>query len=120
MNLIALNQLCESLVGDVMTLPNISSFGTFLLDEGEVALISSEDVRCFFYLFKVPLAWKRFLGFNKRVPESLVPEEWRDRPCVLTACVLPMGFVDSVSIAQRVHRNIVTWSQRTPRSWGRV
>ena len=29
MNLIPLNQLCESLVGDVVALPNISSFGTF-------------------------------------------------------------------------------------------
>ena len=35
------------------------------------------------------------------------------RPCVLTACVLPMGFVNSVSIAQHVHRNIVSWSQQT-------
>ena len=113
MNLIPLNQLCEPLVGDVVTLPNISGFGTFLLDEGEVALISSEDVRCFFYLFKVPPEWKKFLGFNKHVPESLVPERWRDRPCVLTACVLPMGFVNSVSIAQHVHRNIVAWSQQT-------
>lgn len=62
MNLIPLNQLCDSLVGDVVTLPNISSFGTFLMDDGEVALISSEDIRCFFYLFKIPNAWKKFLG----------------------------------------------------------
>ena len=81
-------------------------------------MISSEDIRCFFYLFKVPLAWRKFLGFNKRVPESLVPGEWRDRPCVLTACVLPMGFVNSASIAQHVHRNIVAWSQQTPGGLG--
>ena len=118
MNLVPLNRLCEPLVGDVVTLPNISSFGSFLLDDGEVALISSEDVRCFFYLFRVPSAWKRFLGFNRRVPPTLVPEEWRDRPCVLTACVLPMGFINSVSIAQHVHRNIVIWSQQGSSSWG--
>ena len=112
MNLVPLNQLCDSLVGDVVTLPNISSFGTFLLDDGDVALISSEDIRCFFYLFKIPNAWKKFLGFNRHVPESLIPEKWQGRPCVLTACVLPMGFVNSVSIAQHVHRNIVRWSQQ--------
>ena len=112
MNLVPLNGLCEPLVGDVCTLPNISSFGTFLLDEGEVALISSEDIRCFFYLFKIPPAWKKFLGFNRQVPPELVPEAWRGRPCVLTACVLPMGFINSVSIAQHVHRNIVRWSQQ--------
>ena len=62
MNLVPLNQLCDSLVGDVVTLPNITSFSTFLLDDGDVALISSEDIRCFFYLFKIPNAWKKFLG----------------------------------------------------------
>ena len=112
MNLIPLNKLCEPLVGDVVTLPNISSFGSFLLEDGEMALISSEYVRCFFYLLRVPSAWKRFLGFNRPVPPQLVPEEWRNRPCVLTARVLPMGFLNSVSIAQHVHRNIVCWSQR--------
>ena len=118
MNLVPLNQLCEALVGDVATLPNISSFGSFLLDDGEMALISSEDVRCFFYLFRVPSSWKRFLGFNRLVPRSLVPEAWRDRPCVLTSCVLPMGFLNSVSIAQHVHRNIVTWSQQANKVLG--
>ena len=112
MNLVPLNGLCEPLVGDVCTLPNICSFGTFLLDDGEVALPSSEDIRCFFYLFKIPPAWKKFLGFNRPVPPSLVPEEWQGRPCVLTSCVLPMGFINSVSIAQHVHRNIVAWSQQ--------
>ena len=118
MNLVPLNRLCDPLVGDVMTLPNISSFGSFLLEDGEMALISSEDVRCFFYLFRVPSSWKRFLGFNRLVPPSLVPDAWRGRPCVLTACVLPMGFLNSVSIAQHVHRNIVTWSQQDSKTLG--
>ena len=112
MNLVPLNRLCEALVGDVCTLPNICSFGTFLLDDGEVALISSEDIRCFFYLFKIPPAWKKFLGFNRPVPAALVPEKWQGRPCALTSCVLPLGFINSVSIAQHVHRNIVSWSQQ--------
>ena len=73
-------------------------------------LLSSEDIRCFFYLFSVPEQWKRYLGFNKLVPADLVPSRYGNRDCVLVARVLPMGFVNSVSIAQHVHRNVVKWA----------
>lgn len=51
MNMTSLNTLCKSLHSDIMTLPVLSSMTAFLLEEGEVALLSSEDIRCFFYLF---------------------------------------------------------------------
>lgn len=70
-----------------------------LLEEGEVILTSSEDIRCFFYLFAIPEDWKAFMGFNRLVPPDLVPEKFRHEPCVLVARVLPMGFVNSVGIA---------------------
>ena len=54
MNLVPLNSLCGSLEGDVNTLPTLSTMGAFLLEDGEVCLTSSEDIRCFFYLFEVP------------------------------------------------------------------
>lgn len=110
MNLIPLNQNCRGVQGDVGTLPGISGLNAFLLEEGEVALLSSEDIRCFFYLFAVPSAWHRFLGFNKLVPASITPPCYKGRECVLFAKVLPMGFVNSVGIAQHVHRNVVRWA----------
>ena len=51
MNLTPVNALCRSLAGDVGTLPAISGLNGYLLDDGEVVLLSSEDIRCFFYLF---------------------------------------------------------------------
>ena len=66
-NLIPFNRVCEPLVGEVTTLPSISSFHSFLFDEGEIVVMSAEDIRCFFYLFQVPVEWRRFLGFNKEV-----------------------------------------------------
>ena len=110
MNLTPVNSLCGSLKGDVFTLPGLPSFSGFLLEQGEVALISSEDIRCFFYLFSVPECWKPYLGFNKDVSAHLVPQEFRGQRCVLVSRVLPMGFLNSVSIAQHVHRNVVRWS----------
>ena len=110
MNLIPLNLNCRGVQGDVGTLPGISGLNAFLLEDGEVALLSSEDIRCFFYLFAVPAQWHRFLGFNKQVPLSLVPKQYRGMECVLFAKVLPMGFANSVGIAQHVHRNVVRWA----------
>ena len=110
MNLTPVNALCRSLAGDVGTLPALSGMNGYILDDGEVVLLSSEDIRCFFYLFAVPQCWKSYLGFNRLLPETLVPERWRGQPCVLVSKVLPMGFVNSVSIAQHIHRNVVRLS----------
>ena len=92
MNFIPLNDNCRPLDSDISTLPGISGLSPFVLGEGEVALISSEDIKCFFYLFALPPNWFPFLAFNKLIPAELVPEEWRGKPCVLHARVLPMGF----------------------------
>ena len=105
MNLIPVNNLCRGFQGDVSTLPAWSSGGSLHLMPSEQLLISSEDVRCFFYIFRVPENWRRFLGFNKPIPSHLHPGD--DRVHYLVSNVLPMGFKNSVSIAQAVHRTVV-------------
>ena len=116
MNFVPLNDNCLPLDSDIATLPGISGLNPFMLDSGEIALISSEDIRCFFYLFGVPPSWFRFLGFSKVVPPELVPPQWAGRTCVLHARVLPMGFRNSVGIAQHIHRNLLgrALSQASP------
>lgn len=94
LNLILVNHLCRSLGGYI----------------GEVALLSSEDIGCFFYLFEVPEASKKFFTFSHGVPPELVPQAMQGRDCALVSRVLPMGFDNAVSIAQQVHRNAVRWS----------
>ena len=107
MNLVPVNKLCRNLGGDISTLPSWAGMAPYLLGDGEVALISSEDIRCFFYLFTIPRSWQKYLGFNKFVPSTLVPEKFKDQQCVLVSRVLPMGFLNSVSIAQHIHREVV-------------
>ena len=58
MNLIPLNRICRGIEGDIATLPSWSSMGPLSLDIDE-DLISSEDVKCFFYILKYP-----FLGIG--------------------------------------------------------
>lgn len=76
--------------------------------------MSSEDIRCFFYLFSIPDAWKRFMAFGKLLPMDLVPPKWEGMDCVLVSRVLPMGFLNSVSIAQHVHRRVARMALQSP------
>lgn len=110
MNLIPLNSICESLAGDVNSLPGWSLMNPFFIQPGEDLLVSSEDVRCFFYVMRVPDCWIKYLGFNKVVPDAVLPESLQGRETYLASCVLPMGFLNSVSLAQHVHRNLVLQS----------
>ena len=110
MNLIPLNGLCKPLSGDIDTLPAWSAMSPFFLQPNESLLVSSEDVKCFFYTMSVPVCWRKFLAFNKLVPEAVLPGHLQGCRVYLSSCVLPMGFLNSVSLAQHVHRNLVKWS----------
>ena len=112
MNLIPLNNLCMPLGGDVATLPAWSSMSPFFLQPNQNLLISSEDVKCFFYVMSVPQGWVKYLAFNKTVPEDALPPscQGQGRRFYLASLVLPMGFLNSVSLAQHVHRNLAQFS----------
>ena len=110
MNLVPLNNLCKSVKGDVGTLPTVAGLSSFYLADGEVAIMCSENIKCFFYLFRIPESWKPFMGFAKPLPETLVPRKYRGEVCYLVSQVLPMGWVNSVGLAQHMHRNVVRWS----------
>ena len=105
MNLVPINKLVRNLGGDVSTLPSITALGSVVLSEDEVMVMSSEDIKCFFYLFAVPPVWFKFLCFGREVPASVAPLG-ASEPFYLASRVLPMGFVGSVAIAQHIHRRI--------------
>ena len=105
MNLIPLNGICRDLAGDIATLPSWAGMTPLHLMPDEQLVISSEDVRCFFYLFQVPEAWRKYLAFNRPLPASCSGPKAGNY--YLASAVLPMGFKNSVSIAQHIHRNIL-------------
>ena len=112
MNLVPLNNICQPLGGDIDTLPSWSMMSPFFLQPNENLLISSEDVKCFFYTMAVPRCWVKFLAFNKLVPDDCLPVDLKGRNIYLASQVLPMGFLNSVSLAQNVHRNLVKLSSQ--------
>eukprot|EP00438_Fugacium_kawagutii_P001024 Skav205832 [mRNA] locus=scaffold160:183177:189242:- [translate_table: standard] len=107
MNLKPLNQNTRALEGDTCTLPSITSLGAMFLDDDEMLCTSSEDIKCFFYLFRVPSSWKKYMGFGRPVPKQLLPEGCSGQVGYLVSRVLPMGYLNSVAIAQHIHRNVV-------------
>eukprot|EP00438_Fugacium_kawagutii_P022971 Skav217639 [mRNA] locus=scaffold73:30129:32516:- [translate_table: standard] len=108
MNLKPLNANCRPLDADTCTLPAVTQLGSCYLEEGEVLLTSSEDLRCYFYLFSVPQAWVPYMGFGKRLPPGFGGSPSKDGSArFLAARVLPMGFLKSVGIAQHIHRRVV-------------
>lgn len=54
----------------------------------------------------------KYLAFNKLVPDEVLPEAYVGRECYLASLVLPMGYLNSVSLAQHVHRNLALASGR--------
>ena len=119
MNLKPVNALTRPLEGDTCTLPMVTQLAALYLGDEEWLTVSSEDLRCYFYLFSVPQAWQKYLGFGRRLPSELVPSGGQGQEWVLCSRVLPMGFLNSVGIAQHIHRNVVTrcMGSLSPR-WG--
>eukprot|EP00435_Cladocopium_sp_Y103_P029073 s976_g7.t1 len=107
MNLKPTNQNVRALEGDTCTLPSATALSSMFLDQDEMLTTSSEDIRCFFYLFQVPRTWKPYLAFGRAVPRELLPAGFGDEIGYLVSRVLPMGFINSVAVAQHVHRNVV-------------
>eukprot|EP00438_Fugacium_kawagutii_P025002 Skav224823 [mRNA] locus=scaffold613:211653:214870:- [translate_table: standard] len=114
MNLVPFNQISMSLAGDVNTLPNWSMMTPYYLAPGEDLLVSSEDIRCFFYTMAIPQCWQKYLAFNRPVPSVALPQHLQGEKVYLTSLVLPMGYLNSVSLAQHVHRNLVKFTESTP------
>lgn len=102
MNLTPINAVCRTLDSDISTLPTWASMSPLQLEVGEDLVVSSEDVRCFFYIFRIPSSWYPYMAFNRPLCDDLCgdrPGRWY--PC---SAVLPMGFKNSVSLAQHIHR----------------
>ena len=118
MNLVPLNSLCMPMNGDVDTLPSWAGMSPYFLQPTQNLIVSSEDVKCFFYTMSVPTEWRKYLAFNKRVPREVLPDQLKDRVVYVASRVLPMGFLNSVSLAQHVHRNLVEASGRLDPSRG--
>ena len=56
------------------------------------------------------------MGFAREVPVEALPEGFVGKGWHLVTQVLPMGFINSVAIAQRVHRRVIGQALRNERT----
>ena len=106
MDLRPVNQNFLPLGGDLSTLPVMSQMFQLELQPHQDLIISSEDIRAMFYIIGLPPAWNKFLCFSRTIPRRFAPDSSKDY--VLFSKVLPMGFINSVALAQHLHRRIVS------------
>ncbi|CAE7224807.1 unnamed protein product [Symbiodinium pilosum] len=109
MDLRPINQLFEAIAGDLHTLPMLSQLFPLEIFPDDNILVSSEDIKVMFYIVGLGESWRPLLAFGKEVPDHMRPAGVSE-PCVLSSPVLPMGFINSVSVAQTLHRNIVNFA----------
>ena len=116
MNLVPINAICRNLIGDISTLPTVVGLSSIVLEDSQLLLTSSKDIRCFFYLFQTPREWWPYMGFAREVPLEafLVLEDCEGHDWHLVTRILPM-FVNSVAIAQHVHRHVISQALVTGR-----
>ena len=107
-NLTPANLCQKSIAGDVDKMAGATSWLNLVLVEGEVLLISGDDIVCSFYLFELPASWSPFFAFGRPVPRRVLHGAGED-PVWVSMNVLPMGWLSAVGLMQHAHRNIMLW-----------
>ena len=104
MFLIPGNSYQRLMMGDVATLASSTSWSSITLREDQMLLWSGDDQRGAFYAWKLPHSWRRMMAFRWAIPGSLagLDQEWT----YVSACVIPMGWLNAVSLFQHLHRQI--------------
>jgi hypothetical protein len=92
--------------GDDQALPFVSQLLGLEVEEGFTVTLNSEDLTSAFNLFKAPVKWRQFFAFSMAVPGWAVmrPHLEQSYVCLTT---IPMGWISSVSIVQRLLRTMV-------------
>ena len=106
MNLVPSNSVMLQLEGAVKNLPSITAWMSLVADEGETIRIWQSDMTNAFYLFALPPQWRRCLAFNIVVNGKQIDRDPAGK-YALSCCVLPMGWLSSVSVMQEVSERIL-------------
>ena len=113
MNLTGSNATQHQLEGGASNLPSITSWQSLVLEQGQSLEMFQSDMSSAFYLFKIPPCWHRHLAFNVIASEEELMGHGR-RQFALCCSVLPMGWLNSVSIMQEVSENILLQARLNP------
>ena len=107
MNLVPGNAYQKLLIDSLGTLNSAATWTSIHVPEGHVLLWSSDDIKGAFYIFRLPPAWRPFMAFEKRVPGSILgPRFAHLEMAYVCSAVIPMGWINAVSLFQHLMRNL--------------
>eukprot|EP00973_Karenia_brevis_P081473 11294251-Karenia_brevis.AAC.1 len=106
MHLACCNVLFRCLEGDMNKLPSPGLWQGICVQDGEVLLWSSADLRCCFYIYELPKPWRKYMIFNKFIWSDYLGMK-PSRKVYLCSRVVPMGWVSSTGLIQHIHRNLL-------------
>ena len=104
MNLIPSNSYQRLMAGDLGTLSSSTNWCNIVLKPHQCLLWSSEDQKGAFYAWRLPQPWRRFMTFRWPIPGERLG--LGDQPIYLAASVIPMGWLNAVSLFQHLHRQL--------------
>eukprot|EP00435_Cladocopium_sp_Y103_P044430 s82_g12.t1 len=106
MNLTGSNSTQESLVGGCDSLPNITSWQSLVIEDGQTLSCYQSDMAAAFYLFKIPSCWHPHLAFNI-VTNGININGDPTQLFALCCNVIPMGWQSSVGVMQEIAENLM-------------
>ena len=107
MNLVPGNSYQRLLTDSLGTLSPAASWTSIHVPESYVLLWSSDDIKGAFYIFRLPRAWRPFMAFEKQVPGHILgPQHAHSEMVYICSAVIPMGWINAVSLFQHLMRNL--------------
>ena len=111
--LVPSNMYQQHMPGDDVHLPYLGQMTMMEVDEDEEVLIDSEDLTSCFNLFRLPPSWSGYAAFSKKVSARVFGGPPNEEVYVGMA-VVPMGWINSVSLMQSVVRTLVFGISQVP------
>lgn len=105
MNMVPANRYQLLMRGDLQTLAGAPSWASLVLKDECTLLWSSDDQRGAFYAWRPPEVWRPYMCFRWPVPSRLVGRPG-DALVYVSAQVVPMGWLNAVSLFQHLHRRL--------------
>eukprot|EP00438_Fugacium_kawagutii_P019189 Skav219378 [mRNA] locus=scaffold76:715800:719114:- [translate_table: standard] len=112
-NFIPINAYQCHIKGGDRHLPYLGQLTLLEQEDDEVWLVDSEDFTSCYNLFRLPSTWHRYMCFEKTVDASLFggPKGKQVHPAM---AVVPMGWLNAVSVVQAVVRTLVFEESEVP------
>ena len=102
-----LNAVLKRIEGDMSLLPLTNSWHVLMLEHGQVVLLSSEDMKCAFYLFRLPDSWLPWLCFSLPATRGALGLDGDATELMdIALAVVPTGWDSATGVVQHVHRSL--------------